>query len=429
MTGVTASAAVLAAVADRWGTPTYVYELAELRQAVAELRAALPQPSRIYYSVKANPHPDVCRVLAAAGLRAEIASLGEIGPALEGGFAADEVLMTGPGKTVADVGAALAAGLSRFSVDSPTDLDLVGASAAAHGVPARCLLRVNADTAVPGMGLSMTGTASPFGADASWVLAEPERFRRSGGARVRGLHLYMGTNIVDEDVLAHQFRTSIALAARLRGALGVPIEEIDLGGGFGMPYAKHGGRPDFSGLAARIAGDLDASLPGWRRGDPEVTFESGRHLAGGCGALVARVVDVKVSKGHTFVVLDSGIHHLGGMSGLRRVPRIVPDLITPARAGPPMTDCSVVGPLCTPLDTWSSGVSLPPLEPGDVVGVPNVGAYGLTAGLLAFLGHPPALEVVLDGDAAVSASRLRIVRSAAAPSPPSAPAPPVLPRS
>jgi diaminopimelate decarboxylase len=401
----------LEALARRWGTPTYLYDIADLRRAVRDLRAALPAPSQVYFSVKANPHPDVSRTFADAGMRAEIASLGEIGPALAAGFAPDDVLMTGPGKTPDDIDAALAAGLTRFSVDSPTDLTRIGRLASAHGVDARCLLRVNADVAVPGMGLSMTGTASAFGADASWVLAEPDRFRASGRARVRGLHLYMGTNITAEEVLAQQFTTSIALATLLRDALDVPMEEIDLGGGFGMPYARAGSRPDFSGLAERITGDLDSHLPGWRQGDPEVTFESGRHLAGGCGTLLSRVVDVKVSKGRTFVVLDAGIHHLGGMSGLRRVPRIVPDLITPARAGDSVPDCSVVGPLCTPLDTWSSGVTLPPLEPGDVVGVPNVGAYGLTAGLLAFLGHPPALEVVVDGAELVSASRLDLVRA------------------
>ncbi len=404
----------LGAMAERFGTPTYVYDLADLRRAVRDLGAVLPAPSWVYFSVKANPHPDVCRTVAAAGLRAEIASSGEIAPALAGGFAVADVLMTGPGKTAGDVAAALAAGLTRFSVDSPTDLALVGRLAQAYGVDAQCLLRVNADAAVPGMGLSMTGTASPFGADASWVLAQPERFRGSGRARIRGLHLYMGTNITDGEVLATQFTTSIALAAQLRCALDVPMQEVDLGGGFGMPYARAGSRPDFSGLAARVTGDLDALLPGWRRADPEVTFESGRHLAGGCGTLISRVVDVKVSKGRTFVVLDTGIHHLGGMSGLRRVPRIVPDLITPDRPGDPVPDCSVVGPLCTPLDTWSSGVTLPPLEPGDVVGVPNVGAYGLTAGLLAFLGHPPALEVVVDGAEVVSASRLDLVRSSVA---------------
>ncbi|GAB3655000.1 type III PLP-dependent enzyme [Actinocorallia lasiicapitis] len=400
----------LAALGAAHGTPFCLYDRADLRLAVAGLRAALPEPSRLYFSVKANPHPDVASVLAGLGCHAEIASSGEVGAALDAGFPAGHVLMTGPGKSPRDLDTALRHGIRRFSVDSPTDLARVGAHAAAAGVEADCLLRVNADEAVPGMGLSMTGTASVFGADASWILARPELFRLSGAARVTGLHLYMGTNIEDVEVLFRQFATSVRLAAEIAAALGTRPSEIDLGGGFGMPYARSGDRPDFRALRPRLEQVLDVSFPGWRDGLPLISFESGRHLAGGCGRLVCGVLDVKKSKGRTFVVLDSGINHLGGMSGLRRIPRIVPDLLTIDARKATVPDCTVAGPLCTPLDTWSQGVPLPELHPGDLVVVPNVGAYGLTAGLLAFLGHPAACEIVVDGPELLSISRPTIAR-------------------
>ncbi|MEO3783708.1 type III PLP-dependent enzyme [Actinocorallia sp. B10E7] len=400
----------LARLAREHGTPLYVYDRDDLRRAHSDLRSALPDPSRIYFSVKANPHPHVASVLAEAGCHAEIASAGEVGAALAAGFPADRVLMTGPGKSPEDLRKAFGNGVRRFSVDSPTDLARIGAHAARAGVEADCLLRVNADEPVPGMGLSMTGTASVFGADASWVLARPELFRRSGAAVVRGLHLYMGTNIEDGEVLFRQFETSLRLAGLVGSALGVPLAELDLGGGFGMPYARSGERPDFTGLRPRLEKVLDHAVPGWQAGDPLVSFESGRYLAGGCGRLVNRVLDVKESKGRTFVVLDSGINHLGGMSGLRRIPRIVPDLLPVEHRGGEVADCTVAGPLCTPLDTWCQGVTLPELRPGDLVAVPNVGAYGLTAGLLAFLGHPAPKELVLDAGSVVSLSEVAINR-------------------
>jgi diaminopimelate decarboxylase len=256
----------------------------------------------------------------------------------------------------------------------------------------------------------MTGLPSQFGTDASWLLAEPQRFRGSGGAHVTGLHLYMGTNVDDVGVLAHQLASSVELAGRLRSALRLHLSEVNLGGGFGVPYARLGERPSYEGLAARLEPVLDEHLDGWRKLSPLVAFESGRYLVGCCGTLVCRVVDVKLSKGRTFVVLDSGVHHLGGMSALTRLPRVVPDLLIPEERSGWMEDCVVTGPLCTPLDTWSDGVGLPPLHRGDVVAVPNVGAYGLTASLLAFLGHPPAAEVVVDGAEVVSASRLALDR-------------------
>lgn len=400
-----------AEVAARFGTPSYHYDLADLRAAYADLRAALPERSRLYFSVKANPHPQVAGELARLGCRAEVSSTGEIDAAVAAGFDPAGIVVNGPGKSPVAVEHALGLGIRRFSVDSPVDLDRVARAAAGAGCRAACLLRVNADRPVPGMGLSMTGTSSQFGADASWVTAEPHRFRGRPEAPVVGLHLYMGTHIEDPAVLTDQFATSIQLAGQLRDVLRVPMEELDLGGGFGMPYARHGCRPPFTGLREMLHAALDAALPGWADGTPVVSFESGRYLAGGCGTLIGQVLDVKVSKGRTYVVLNTGINHLGGMSGLRRVPRIVPDVLPVVARDEVVPDCAVVGTLCTPLDVWCAGVPLPRLQPGDLVTVPNVGAYGLTAGMLAFLSHPAAAEVVVDGDRFVSASRLELTRT------------------
>jgi diaminopimelate decarboxylase len=399
-----------AAVAERFGTPVYVYERPEVTAAHEALRAALPAGTGLYYSLKANPHPDVAAALAERGCRAEVSSVGEIDAAATAGFPAATTLMTGPGKTRDDMAYALAHGVRRFSVDSPEDLRRLGSTATAQGVEVDCLLRLNPDTPLPGMGLSMTGTASQFGADVSWMRREPHRFTDVRSAKVSGLHCYMGTNIADADLLTAQFTSTIGLAAELVDTLGLDVAELDIGGGFGAPYAREGARPSLDGIRTAVEDALDAGFPGWGQAAPLVTFESGRYLTGTSGTLLSRVVDVKNSKGRTFVVLDAGINQLGGMAGLRRVPRIAPTLVPVTPRHGRIEDCVVTGPLCTPLDTWSDGVDLPETEPGDLVAVPNVGAYGLTASLVAFLGHPAATEVVLDGDRIVSATRMRTER-------------------
>lgn len=409
----------LDAIAGRFGTPAYVYDLAAVRAAHADLRGMLPQPSTCYYSLKANPHPALVGELVALGCPAEVCSTGEIDTALGAGARPADLLLTGPGKTAELVGYALRSGVRRISVDSPTDLSRVGELAARHGVAVACLLRVNADDAVAGMGLTMTGTASQFGADSSWVTAHPELFRARGRARVTGLHLYMGTNLTDADTLLRQFDTAAMLAARLVPVIG-EVTEVDLGGGFGTPYARAGDRPKWTELAGRLGELLDRRLPGWRRGEPAVSFESGRYLVGDCGTLLCRVTDVKTSKDEVFAVLDAGVNHLGGMVGLRRLPPIVPS-VEPVRPdsvrpdfGPPddlRVPTTVVGPLCTPLDTFVRRADLPLLAPRDLVRVPNVGAYGLTASLLAFLGHPAPVEVVVDGPTVRDVSRLSLTRT------------------
>jgi len=403
--------AVLAAVP----TPAYVYDLAVVRRNHTGLRDALPDGTILYYSLKANPHPALLALLRERGALPEVCSTGELDAALAAGWPAGDVLYTGPGKRDEEITDALRLGVRLFSVDSPHAIEQLDRLAAVQDVRARCLLRVNDDQPVPGQGLTMTGVASQFGADTAWVLAEPARFAGRPHAEVTGLHLYMGTNLTEVDALLGQFARSLATARALADALsaqGVQLRFLDLGGGFGAPFGTTGEPVDLTTLRPRLTALLDAEAAGWRDGQPEIAFESGRYLVGTAGVLVTAVLDVKRSHGKDVVVLESGINHLGGMSGLRRLPPLNPHLVAGAAAGTAM-DALVVGPLCTPLDTWARSARLPPLCPGDLVAVPGVGAYGLYASLVAFLGHPLPAEVVHDGDrpaAPLHVSRLELNR-------------------
>lgn len=395
-------------------TPAYVYDLDELRCSYQRLRGVLPAPAELFYSLKANPHPAVVAALRQAGCLAEVCSPGELATALDAGFAAEHVLYTGPGKRDQDVAEAVKSGVTWFAVDSPYGLDQIDRVAGSLGSVARCLLRVNDTTPVPGQGLTMTGVASQFGADADWILADPRLFGSREHARLTGLHLYMGTNVLDEQQLVTQLVQSVRTARQLADAFGADLEVIDLGGGFGAPFARAGGLPEYPNLAERLAEALDDAFPAWRRGSPLVAFESGRYLTATCGNLLTRVLDVKTSRDQHVLVLESGINHLGGMSGLRRLPPVVPTLaVVPAPSGEPDTTAPtiVAGPLCTPLDTWGRGVAAPRVRPGELLRVPNVGAYGLSASLLAFLGHPAPVEVVVDHGRITHTSRLTLHRA------------------
>ncbi len=403
-------------------TPAYVYDLAEVRRNHDRLRASLPADTGLYYSLKANPHPSLLGALRERGAHPEVCSTGELDAALAAGWDPGAVLYTGPGKRDAEILDALQRGVRLFSVDSPHAIDQLDHLAAREGVPAQYLLRVNDDQPVPGQGLAMTGVPSQFGADTQWVLAEPERFVSRTHAEMIGLHLYMGTNLTEVEALYGQFSRSLSTARRLTDTLaahGVRLKILDLGGGFGAPFAKEGDAVDLTGLLPRLATLFDQELPGWRNQAPEVVFESGRYLVGTAGTLVTAVLDVKRSQGKDVVVLESGINHLGGMSGMRRIPPLTPHLLSADTGAGIALDAMVTGPLCTPLDTWDRSAKLPPLSPGDLVAVPNVGAYGLYASLIAFLGHPLPAEAVVDSDRPGSApevSRVALTRTALAPS-------------
>lgn len=393
----------------QFGSPLYVYEMSDIDASFDDLRRQLPSPSTLYYSLKANPHPAIAERLRRLGCRAEVSSPGELNAALAGGFDGEQCLYTGPGKIKAEIVTAIRAGVRRFSVESTGDFARVADVAAGHAVTAECLLRVNPPQAVGSSGVRMTGTPSQFGVDLEALLAAPESFANRVGAVVVGVHLYAISNARDEQDLIAALSASIAIAAQLRDTAGYPMSVVDLGGGFAAPYARPGTRPSYSSLAPAIEAQLDEHLPGWRDGAVEVAFESGRYLVGDCGALACTVTDVKVSRGKRFIVLDSGINHLGGMSGLGRfLPAAAEPL--PGARGADSAPGALVGPLCTPADLLARDVDTGDLRPGDVVVVPNVGAYGLTASLIAFLSHPIPTEIVLDHGQPVSVSRMEVHR-------------------
>jgi diaminopimelate decarboxylase len=413
----------LAELVERYGSPLYVYDLEGVTTAWHALGAALPAGARRFYSLKANPHPAVSAHLRALGARAEVSSLGELRTATEAGFRASDTLMTGPAKTGAVIREALESGCRLFSVESADELARLSAAAKAFDAAVTALLRVNVDAAAHSAGLSFGGVPSQFGTDLSALLSVLDEGApaESGSVRVAGAHFFLATNLVDEDAVVANFARAVDAAARLEQA-GLPMSVLDLGGGFGAPYGKAGPLPSYEHLRARLQALLATAWPQWPANGPELWFESGRYLVGTAGILAATVVEVKHSKGERFVILDSGINHLGGMAGLRRLPQLDLDLLSPPAAGPEEAAAPaasrVVGPLCTTLDSWSQrSSSLAGVQPGDVVVVPNVGAYGLSASLIAFLSHDCPVEVVLSETGEAHASQLVVERRSAARSP------------
>lgn len=407
-------------LARRYGSPLYVYDLDRVTEARRDLFAALPDGVALYYSFKANPHPEIARALRLAEngddrvCRAEVSSTGELAAAMEAGFEPADVLYTGPGKTGHELATAISAGVRVFSVESLSDLRHVGTVATAHGVTVDCLLRVNSASASASTSIRMTGTPSQFGLDSETLPEILPELRDVSGTRLAGMHLFSLSNSQDEASLVAEFQHTISVAADLHRRLGLPVRLLDIGGGFAAPYLVPGDRPRYPNLRAALSATLDEHFPDWRTGTPEIACESGRHLVGDGGQLVCTVVNVKESRGQRFVILDAGINILGGMSGLGRLLPVTVGFDEDAMADDVdlgrWETASLAGPLCTPGDLLGRGVKAPVLAPGDVVTVPNAGAYGVTASLLMFLGRPAPVEVVLRGDEVVSASRIEFHR-------------------
>ncbi|MCP2243435.1 decarboxylase [Lentzea aerocolonigenes] len=395
-------------LAQRHGSPLYVYDLDRVLAARRDLSDALPPGCDVYYALKANPHPDLARELRLGGCKAEISSLGELASALTAGFDAGDVLYTGPGKTPSELDSAFALGVRRFSAESPTDLQHIGAAALRCGTVASCLLRINSETSAANTGIRMTGRPSQFGIDSETIAGLAAELRAVPGTTIEGLHLFSQSNAESEDALIGELSHAVELAAHLEKELDVTLGLLDIGGGFAAPYGRHGSRCLYPRLRPALESVLDEWFPRWCEGTPRLAVEAGRYLVGDSGTLVTTVSNMKTSRGKTFVVLDAGINTFGGMSGLGRT---LPVSVEIDGDGP--RKAFLAGPLCTPGDILGREVPIPDLRPGDLVEIPNAGAYGVTASPLMFLGRPAPTEVVVRGGEVVSVSRIEHVRRCA----------------
>lgn len=385
------------ALAAAHGTPLYVYDAALLRRRLAALRAALPERVEVFYSIKANPNPHVVRVFAAEGAGCEIASAGEYLRARAAGCAPERILFAGPGKGEAELEEVVAGGVGEIHVESEDEIALLGRIAARQGRDVAVSIRVNPARAVAGGAMQMGGHPAAFGIDEEQLPAAVAKLRAEPRLRLRGLHQFAGTQILDAGVLLAQWRHAVELGATLAALAGEPPRTIDLGGGLGIPYFPHEKPLDLEAVA-KGAAELFASLPA-ALAATRFIVEPGRFLAGPAGVYLARVRSVKVSRGATFVILDGGMHHhLAASGNLGQVIKRDYPIVNASRLGEAASvEATVCGPLCTPLDTLARKAKLAPVRPGDLLAVLQSGAYGLTASPVGFLGHPMPAEVLVDG--------------------------------
>jgi diaminopimelate decarboxylase len=393
-------------LAETYGTPLYVYDLAAVRARAEQLHGVLPSVvrPRVLYSFKANPLPSLAAELFDCGCAADLTSEGELNAAREANFDASKALYGGPGKSVFEIQQALRFGVERFSIESWQDLRVIAEAARSSGRRVRGLLRVNpADP--PRARLAMSGVASQFGFEEATLYERPELLKEAADAvTIDGVHVYWGTQIGGPVELLAAFDSGITVAQRVAERLGIDLEIINLGGGFPWPYAHAGIGPDLEPLHDGLH-ELHANAGSAR--DAQWWFESGRYLVASSGTLIARVMDLKESKNSKqYLILDTGMHHLGGLSGLGRIPRPSVGLepLSP-RTGQMTVD--VAGQLCTPLDVTARNLVVPDVQPGDLVAIRNVGAYGLTASLIGFLGRPTPKEVAYRGTTVVAVHQWR----------------------
>jgi diaminopimelate decarboxylase len=380
--------------AEVGSTPFYAYDSQVMSSQVEKLRAVLPAGIHLHYAMKANPMPAVVKHLAGLTDGLDVASAGELAVALGTGTPPLHISFAGPGKSAADLEAAVSAGVI-INMESEGEMARIAALAAATGTRPPVSIRVNPDFELKASGMKMGGGPKPFGVDAERVPAMLAALA-SLPLEFMGFHIFCGSqNLRPEAIIEAQAKT-FELAFRLAESAPVPVRWLNIGGGLGIPYFPGEERLDLEPIATNLKPLLESArerLPG-----AEIVMELGRYLVAEAGIYVCEVVDRKDSRGETFLITNGGLHHHLSASGnfgqviRKNHPVCVGNSVSTAKTG---EIASVVGPLCTPLDLLADKMLLSPANVGDLIVIFQSGAYGFSASPHYFLSHPPPREILL----------------------------------
>jgi diaminopimelate decarboxylase len=371
----------------------FVYDKEMVGTQIARFRLAMPDNIALHYAVKANPYGPLLRFLASHVDGFDIASAGELDRLDQADADVLPISFAGPGKRDAELERAIAAGVT-INLESEGEAERALTIEGRLGGRPKLAVRVNPPFALKGAGMKMGGVASQFGVDAQRAPALVQRLIASG-ADWRGVHIYAGSQSLNAEAIADAQRQTVALAAQIAESAGAPPPEVNLGGGFGIPYFAGDQSLDIDTIGAELAETLRAAPD--LLADTRFAIELGRWLVGEAGVYLTRIVDRKQSGGRTFLVTDGGLHHMlaatGNFGQLLR--RNYPVAIANSFGGEAVEEVTITGCLCTPLDLLADEVTLPHADVGDLVAIFCAGAYGLTASPGDFLSQPDAREILV----------------------------------
>ena len=380
-------------LADRVGTPFYVYDRDLISQRVAHLRECFPEDLHLHYAIKANPMPALVQHMATLVDGFDLASAGEMHVALDTIMPADKISFAGPGKRPQELAAAVAAGIV-INMESSTEMDRITDIAQQAGIRPKVAIRVNPDFELKSSGMKMGGGPKQFGVDAELVPAMLRELKQRD-LEFYGFHIFSGSQNLKAEAIMETHEKTFTLAQQLAEHAPSPVKLLNIGGGLGIPYFPGDTPLDLKPIGEnleRLLPEVKANLQ-----EAEIVTELGRYLVGEAGLYVSRIIDRKVSRGEVFLITDGGMHHHLAASGNfgQFIRKNYPVVIANKVKGKDRETASVVGPLCTPLDTLADKMELSKAEIGDLVAVYQSGAYGFTASPVNFLNHPSASEILV----------------------------------
>jgi len=385
-----AESVALPAIAEKFGTPAYIYSRAALEASLREFHDVLGghaagKGALVCYAVKANSNLAILNIFARLGAGFDIVSGGELQRVLAAGADPEKVVFSGVGKTAAEMKLALEVGIFCFNVESAAELDRLNDVAGQCGKKAPISLRVNPNVDPKTHPYISTGLKeAKFGVAYDDALALYRRAAALPNIEVAGIDCHIGSQLLDPAPFVEALDRILALVDQLT-AEGIRIHHLDLGGGLGIKYKDDQVQPT-------VASYLNPLLDKLAGRGLKVVLEPGRRLVGNAGLLLTRVEFLKPGEGKNFAIIDAAMNDLIRPALYEDWHDILP--VTP-RAGESRA-YDVVGPVCETGDFL--GLARPLcLEAGDLLAVMSAGAYGM-AMASNYNTRPRAVEVMVDGD-------------------------------
>lgn len=394
----------------KYGSPLYFYDLNKIDISYKNLKDSIPKNSKILYSIKANPNKEIIKKFKKLRCEFEVSSIGEAKKVLKCGVKPENIFLTGPAKSYSDLKYAVKNKLGTLSVESFNEIYILKEILADKKQKINIVLRINLEKQNLNSSIQMMATASQFGIDESQILKKKNFLKKIKNINFAGFHFYSASNITNQNDIIKLFKDCIYNAKKLSEILNIKIKILNLGGGFACNHGKIRNNFKYYKVKKAVEKEMKKYFSLSEQQNIKLYFESGRFLVGTCGGLIARVIDKKLSKGEIFIILNSGINHLSGMTGIGRLQRLIPDYqILNQRNYNQKERVNIVGPLCTPLDLWNRSIYCKKFNIGDYVFVPNVSSYGLSASLVMFLSHELPKELIVNKNKIVRVMQTKLI--------------------
>lgn len=360
-------------IAERYGTPSYVYSESRIRENYRRLYDSLTdryEKVNIYFSAKSNTNISILRILKDEGARVDTVSVGEIYLAKKAGFDPGEILFTGMNLRDDELDYLLESDVN-INVNSLSMLDRL----LERKVPELISFRVNLQKGAGAhQHLITAGKNSKFGILESEIIEAYEKALRNGVKRF-GIHTHIGSGILTSEYHRQAAEKLVDVAAKVNEELGIQFEFIDIGGGIGIPYRPKESEMDLEKFSQDVLGSFKDKLTEHDLGEPYFCMEPGRYIMGDAGIILTEVNALKQTVDKQLVGVDAGLHTLIRPA---MYDAYHPIIHTEKMEEDEREEYDVIGPLCESSDFLGKERELPKVEEGDLLAILNSGAYGFT---------------------------------------------------